>query len=183
MEHHDLDVAVVTSSENVFYLSGYPTLPTSGNPILYSLKNILPYSVVVERSGRRHLVCWGFSLQDVDIDVEDVVTFNSGHEASEVLDALVRQILASGNATPARRIGVESVAPVGLVRRLELLDPKPEVVATLDSLLGALRRRKSELEIDLLRRSVQIAGAATNSPASRESGKSGTNAPPSVSAQ
>ena len=160
MEHHDLDVAVVTSSENVFYLSGYPTLPTSGNPILYSLKNILPYSVVVERSGRRHLVCWGFSLQDVDIDVEDVVTFNSGHEASEVLDALVRQILASGNATPARRIGVESVAPVGLVRRLELLDPKPEVVATLDSLLGALRRRKSELEIDLLRRSVQIAEGA-----------------------
>jgi Xaa-Pro aminopeptidase len=160
LDRDNLDLAVVTSPENVFYLTGYPTLPTSGNPILYSLKNILPYCVVVERSGKRHLVCWGFSLQDVDINVEDVVTFNSAHEAGDALDALVRQIFASSESARARRVGVESVAPIGLVRRLELLDSKPDVVAILDSLLGGLRRRKSESEIELLRRSVEIAEGA-----------------------
>ena len=56
MEFHDLDLAVVTYPEKVFYISGYPVLPTSGNPILHSLRNVIPYGVVVERSGKRHLV-------------------------------------------------------------------------------------------------------------------------------
>jgi Xaa-Pro dipeptidase len=160
LDRDNVDLAVVTSPENVFYLTGYPTLPTSGNPILYSLKNILPNCVVVERSGTRHLVCWGFSLQDVDIDVEDVVTFNSAQEAIEVLESLVSDILATHDGSPAGRVSVESVAPIGLVRRLEQINPAPEVVASLDSLLGALRRRKSTSEIDLLRRSVEIAEGA-----------------------
>lgn len=160
METYDLDVAVITYPENVFYVSGYTVLPTSGNPILHSLRNVLPYSVVVERSGKRHLVCWGFSLQDVDIDVEDVVRFDGPHQAVEVFDNLVKGILASGDSSTRKRVGVESTAPIELVRRLEGLDPTSEVVITLDPLLNALRRRKSEKEIELLRRSVQIAEAA-----------------------
>jgi Xaa-Pro aminopeptidase len=160
MERQDLDVAVVTYPENVFYVSGYPVLPTSGNPILHSLRNLLPYSVVVERSGTRHLVCWGFSLLDVKIDVEDVVFFDGPRDAAEAFDTLVQGILSSEDGAAKKRIGVETVAPIELVRRLERLHPNAEIVTTLDTLLGSLRRRKSEGEIELLRRSVQIAEAA-----------------------
>ena len=160
MESYDLDVAVITYPENVFYVSGYSVLPSSGNPILHSLRNVLPYSVVVERSGKRHLVCWGFSLQDVDIEVEDVVRFDGPHQAIEVFDKLVNGILASGGSSGTKRIGVESTAPIELVRRLEEGNPTSEVVIALDPLLNSLRRRKSEKEIELLRRSVQIAESA-----------------------
>jgi Xaa-Pro aminopeptidase len=160
MEIHDLDVALVTYAENVFYVSAYPVLPSSGNPILHSLRNVLPYTVVVERSGRRHLVCWGFSLQDVEIDVDNVVVFDGPHEAVVALDTLVSGILSSVEVSRPKRIGVETTAPIELVRRLEGLDSTAEVVTTVDTLVGSLRRRKSDKEIELLRRSVQIAEEA-----------------------
>ena len=34
MGREGLAASVITSPENVFYLTGYPSLPTSGNPIL-----------------------------------------------------------------------------------------------------------------------------------------------------
>ncbi|MGA2528364.1 MAG: Xaa-Pro peptidase family protein [Acidimicrobiales bacterium] len=154
-----LAAAVVTGSENVFYLTGYPTLPTSGNPILYSLKNILPFAVVVERDGTRHLVCWGFSLQDVDIDVEDVVRFNSAQEAEEAVDRVVGEVLSAHSGDPAR-IGVESTAPYGLTTRLVRLVGGSQVVQVMDEVLLELRRKKTEAEVELLRRSVQIAEGA-----------------------
>jgi Xaa-Pro aminopeptidase len=159
MNRQNLDAAVVTSPENVFYLSGYPTLPTSGNPILYSLKNILPFAVVVERDGTRHLVCWGFSLQDVDIDVEHVVGFASPQEASEAVEGVVRGLVdVSGAGTT--RVGVESVVPYGLAARLVQLVGRSQVVQVMDGVMLELRRRKTEAEVDLLRRSVQIAEGA-----------------------
>ena len=159
MDRQDLAVAVVTSPENVFYLTGYPTLPSSENPILYSLKNVLPFAVVVERDGTRHLVCWGFSLQDVDIDVEEVVPFESPHEAAVALDALVARLLAAASSSVVR-IGIETVAPYGVADRLVQLGRGAQVVQVMDEVLLELRRKKSSAEVDLLSRSVQIAEGA-----------------------
>jgi len=159
MDSEDISVAVVTSPENVFYLTGYPTLPTSGNPILYSLKNILPFAVVVERDGTRHLVCWGFSLQDVDIEVEDVVSFNSAEEAVAAVDRVVGDLLTALGA-PAPRVGVEGVAPFGLTSRLVHLASGVQVVQAMDGVLLELRRKKTADEVELLRQSVQIAEGA-----------------------
>ena len=159
MEREDLALAVVTSSENVFYLTGYPTLPTSGNPILYSLKNVLPFAVVIERDGTRHLVCWGFSLQDVDIDVEHIAPFGSPQEAVEVTDRVIADLVASSKER-ATRIGLESVAPCGLASRLVGLVGGEQVVQVMDSVLLELRRKKSEAEVELLQKSVQIAEGA-----------------------
>ena len=158
MEGSGLDLAVVTSPENVFYLTGYPTLPTSGNPILYSLKNILPFAVVIERDGTRHLVCWGFSLQDVDIDVEDVVRFNSPQEAVEMVDQVVAGLVAK--VGDGARVGVESVTPHSLARRLARLVASGEITEVMDGVMLELRRKKTEAEVDLLRRSVQVAEGA-----------------------
>lgn len=159
MSREGLVAAVVTSPENVFYLTGYPTLPTSGNPILFSLRNILPFAVVIESDGTRHLVCWGFSLQDVAIDVEDIVAFNSAGEAAEAVDRVVGDVLA-GHGGGAVRIGVEGVAPHGLTSRLTQLSTGVELVDVMGDVLLELRRNKTEDEVELLRRSVQVAEGA-----------------------
>lgn len=159
MTREDLSFAVVTSPENVFYLTGYPTLPTSGNPILYSLKNILPFAAVIERDGTRHLVCWGFSLQDVDIDVEHVVSFNSPQEAADAVHSLIGSLIAPLGPGGAR-IGVETVAPYGLASRLVELVGSSRVLQVMDGVLLELRRKKTEEEVELLRRSVQVAEGA-----------------------
>ena len=114
---------------------------------------------MVERDGTRHLVCWGFSLQDVDIDVEDVVRFNSMREAEEAVDRVVAEVL-SGHIGDGRRIGIESTAPYGLASRLVALVGGGNVVQAMDRVLGELRRKKTDAEVELLRQSVQIAEGA-----------------------
>jgi hypothetical protein len=73
LDKEGLKALVVTSSESVFHAIGFPTLPTSGNPILYSLRNVFPYSVVIAGAGNRHHLCWSFSPQNVNVDAQEVV--------------------------------------------------------------------------------------------------------------
>ena len=42
---------LLSSPENVFYTTGYTALPSSGNPILYTLRNRLPYFSHVDSEG------------------------------------------------------------------------------------------------------------------------------------
>jgi Xaa-Pro aminopeptidase len=121
------------------------------------LKNILPFAVVIERDGTRHLACWGFSLQDIDIDVEHVVPFNSPQEAVEMVDQVVGGLVAGVSAA---RIGIESVAPHSLASRLVHIAGGGQVVEVMDGLMLELRRKKTEAEVQLLRRSVEIAEGA-----------------------
>jgi Xaa-Pro dipeptidase len=153
-----VDAAVVTTPENVFYLSGYPTLPTSGNPILYSLRNVFPFSLVLDRSGKRTLICWAFSVQDVDVAVDEVVTFHDRRSASEALAATLSRSLGENAGPP--RIGVESAAPYDLVCGLRASIADAEIVPVMTQALLSCRRVKTEQEIRLLRRSVQIAEGA-----------------------
>lgn len=157
MEKEDLSALVLTSPENVFYATGYTTLPSSGNPILYSLRNVFPYSLVVGRDGDRHLVCWGFSLQDVGVDAEEVVPFNDRAEATARLAEQVAARLAVAGAAGGR-VGVESSCPYEVVQLLGAL-PGAEL-ASADVVLHALRRRKSPHEVELLRKSVEVAEGA-----------------------
>jgi Xaa-Pro aminopeptidase len=154
-----LGALVLTSPESVYYFTGYPTLPTSGNPILYSLNNVFPYSVVITRDGTRHLVCWGFSVQDVEVDAEKVVPFYNRSEALSALADTVATVLASSAAAGPRRLGVESACPYELA---ELLAGTPGVldVRTSDGLLARLRRHKSAAEVALLAECVRIAEGA-----------------------
>lgn len=157
MDKDGLSALVLTSPENVFYSTGYTTLPSSGNPILYSLRNVFPFSVVVGRGGDRHLICWGFSLQDVGVDAERVVAFNDRSEAMRELREAVAASLDVTTGSGAR-VGIEASCPyevaklVSSVGQLEL--------SSADAIMNALRRRKSGQEVALLRRSVEIAEGA-----------------------
>lgn len=154
----DLACLVVTSPENVYYLSGYPTLPTSGNPILYSLRNVLPYSLVIGADGARCLLCWDFSVQDVDVDVEHLVTFNERTEALSALVDVVQNNLKD-NKSQIARVGIESSLPYSIAGRLRETIAGVEF-GWVDEALEGLRRIKSEPELALLRQSVEIAEAA-----------------------
>jgi Xaa-Pro aminopeptidase len=153
MEDADLDIAIVSNPENVFYLTGYPGLPSSGNPILYSLRNIFPFSVVIERSGDRHLLCWGFSVQGVDVPVEHLVPFGSGTAAAEALASLLRTMRP-------RTIGLESTAPHNTVVLASEAMPDAALSFTFDVTLLNLRKVKTPREIELLQKSVDVAEGA-----------------------
>ncbi len=157
LEKEDLAVLVATSPESVFYTTGYPTLPSSGNPILYSLRNVFPYSVVIGRGGDRHLVCWGFSLQDVSVDTEEVVAFKDRAEAMRMLGEQVAAC-ATDAGNGSARVGIESSCPYEVVQLLGSLGGVE--LANADPVLRALRRRKSVREVELLQRSVKVAEGA-----------------------
>ncbi len=157
IDKEDFAALVLTSPENVFYATGYSVLPTSGNPILYSLRNVFPFSLVIGRGGDRHLICWGFSLQDVSVDAEEVIGFFDRHEAMRLLQ---QQVLArlGASAGGARRVGIEAscgLEVANLVSAVEGVELRPA-----DPILNVLRRRKTAREVELLRRSVEIAEGA-----------------------
>ena len=153
----DLAALVLTSPENVFYATGYSALPSSGNPILYSLRNVFPYAVVMSRAGDRHLLCWGFSVEDVGVDAEEIIPFN---DRAEAMEKLRQEVAASLNGPLERplRVAVEDSCPhevthlISSLGHVELTSANP--------ILHALRRRKTEREVGLLLRSVEIAEGA-----------------------
>ena len=69
--------------ENVFYTTGYTALPSSGNPILYTLRNRLPFFSYVDPEGEVTLLCWGFSAEGVNFGADRIVGINSFAEAVE----------------------------------------------------------------------------------------------------
>ena len=52
------DGVLLGSAENVYYVTGCPTLPGTGNPILYALRNTLPTYAVIDKDGKAALFTW-----------------------------------------------------------------------------------------------------------------------------
>src|SRR5579859_5146042 len=102
MRQQDLHGILLTSPENVFYTTGYTALPSSGNPILYMLRNRLPFFSYLDREGQVTLLCWGFSAYGVDYGADEIRGFNDYAGALKALDALLREKLPG----PAR-LGIE----------------------------------------------------------------------------
>jgi Xaa-Pro aminopeptidase len=149
MREQGLDAMLLTSPENVFYATGYTSLPSSGNPILYTLRNRMPYCAFVDATGRTTLLCWGFSAEEVDFGADEIVGFNSFGSALEALGVLLRERVAAG-AT----VGVEDTCPRFVLEALA--DAGVTSLASADATLAALRLIKSGTEIALLRRSTEI---------------------------
>src|SRR5882757_6706226 len=53
MERRGIRTLLLTSPEDVFYTTGYTALPSSGNPILYTLRNRLPSFSVIDADRRQ----------------------------------------------------------------------------------------------------------------------------------
>lgn len=154
MERTGVRALLLTSPEDVFYTTGYTALPSSGNPILYTLRNRLPSFSFVDFEGRVTLICWGFSAQGVEFGVDEVVGFNRYAGALEALKSLLTREDASED-----RIGITSSCPYFVIQVLEECALRDRLVIV-DNLMEKLRLIKSGEEISRLRRSTEITETA-----------------------
>jgi len=145
-----LDGLLLTSPEAVYYTTGLPTLPGSGNPILHALKNQLPSFVFIGADGKMTLLCWIGATMGFDFDVDDVRNFFDRNSAGEELRDLLKEQLS-----PTARIGIEATCPFYVVQIVQSVTSTP-VVAVADDLILAQRLRKSPAEIALMRRATEI---------------------------
>jgi len=151
MRQHDLSGILLTSPENVFYTTGYTALPSSGNPILYTLRNRLPFFSYVDGDGQVTLLCWGFSAMGVDFGADELIGFNDYAGAVQSVGDLLRRKLSAGGG-----LGIESTCPYYVLNLIdETLQPRPALTVA-DNLLARLRLIKSEAEIELLKKSTEI---------------------------
>ena len=109
LRERGLAAALLTSPENVFYTTGYTTLPSAGNPILYMLRNRLPYYALVDADGKVTLGCWGFSTEGVEFGADTIVRFNDFGGAlaglQELLEAHARRGPLAVESTCPRLVG------------------------------------------------------------------------------
>jgi Xaa-Pro aminopeptidase len=146
-----LEAIVLTSPESVYYTTGYPTLPSAGNPILYALRNRLPPFAIVTAEGEISLGCWGFSVEGVALSVDRVVPFSDLAGALRALCAAVGERVPG----PLGRVGIESTCPHFITEALRN-QVGPEKLVVADRIVGDARLIKSPQEIECLARSLAI---------------------------
>ena len=150
MKGCELDALLLSSPENVFYTTGYPSLPGSGNPIVYALRNQLPFFSLAGADETITLLCWGGAWLGLEYEVDDVRPFFMREMADEVLAELVDERLAAGG-----RFGVESTLPHSVGRLIQERAPAAELVVA-DDLLASLRLVKTPAEVERIRTSTRI---------------------------
>jgi Xaa-Pro aminopeptidase len=150
MQERKLDGLFLSSPENVFYATGYPCLPGSGNPIIHALRNQNPYFVFIGSDGQIILLCWGPAAMGIDYGVEDTRMSFTLQMATDDLAALIEEKLK-----PGCTVGVESTFPYYASRLLEE-HAKPADIQVIDDLFYQLRMIKSSAEIELIRQSTKI---------------------------
>ena len=147
----DLGGLVLTSPENVFYTTGFTTLPSAGNPILYGLRNRLPFFCHVDPEGRRTLLCWGFAAEGVEFGVDDIVGFGDRASALDALERVVRE-----RSDPSKPLGIESSCSIEVADLLTRTSTAEQPLTTIDELMSSLRLIKSAEEVAHLRKSLMI---------------------------
>src|SRR5512137_1528450 len=93
MKTRGIDGIFLSSPENVFYTTGYPTLPSSGNPIIYALRNQLPFFSFVDKTGNITLICWGGAAMGIEYGTEDVRPIFMQSMLTEELTNLIKEKL------------------------------------------------------------------------------------------
>src|ERR1700704_3433702 len=85
MQQQGLHGILLTSSENIYYTTRYTCLPSSGNPILYSLRNVFPHFVHIDAAGKVTLICWGYSTFGVEFGADEVKGYQNYAGALQTL--------------------------------------------------------------------------------------------------
>jgi Xaa-Pro aminopeptidase len=150
MKAHRMDGIFLSSPENVFYTTGYPCLPSSGNPIVYALRNQLPFFSYIGSDGQVALLCWGGAAMGVDYGADDVRMFFTYPMALDELAGFITEKLQSGFT-----VGVETTFPHYAVELLRQ-HASPGKIMVIDDLLHQLRLVKSPAEIERIRQSTLI---------------------------
>jgi len=150
MKARSVSALLLTSPENVFYTTGYTTLPSAGNAILYMLRNRLPFFSFIKDDGTVTLLCWAFSASNMEFGVDKVVGFNNLADGIAAVRSIVATSLAAGG-----RLGIESACPYFVLDGIGALagTERPTIV---DDLLDELRLIKTDAEVECLQRSLEI---------------------------
>jgi Xaa-Pro aminopeptidase len=150
LQERGLDGIFFSSPENVFYTTGYPCLPGSGNPIIHALRNQLPYFSFAGSDGRLILLAWAQAAMGIDYGVDDLRTWFTYPMALDELTAFVQETLK-----PGCTLGVDSTFPIFLTQIIQE-HVQPVKLVVVDDLIHALQMVKSEAEIERIRKSTAI---------------------------
>ncbi len=150
IKERGLDGIFFSSPENVFYTTGYPCLPSSGNPIIHALRNQLPYCSFAGSDGRMILLAWAQATMGIEYGVDDYRSWFTFPMAVDELTAFITETLKPGCS-----IGVDSSTPFFLT---SLLQEKVEGIklVNVDDLIRSLQLVKSPAEIERIRKSTAI---------------------------
>lgn len=150
MAQHEIDAVLLTSPEHVFYTTGFPALFSSGNPILYGLRNVLPFFAFITRHGHVTLMCWGGAVTGVEYGADSVLTYADITGAGQTLTGVLRDQLGAG-----ARLGIEASTPHTVLKLLDGIVPA-ERIALADDLMMQVRMIKSPAEVALLEKSINV---------------------------
>ncbi|MGC8497742.1 MAG: M24 family metallopeptidase [Thermoplasmata archaeon] len=143
---------LLSSPENVYYFTGVPVLPGTGNPILFALRNNIPSFAYVDNEGKVTLFVWFGVTMGIDYSVSDIRSYMDLNGAIDELATFISEKL-SNNA----KIGIESFCPYIIIELLNKNGIKFDIV---DDLVSELRKIKKKEEIEYMKKSVEIAERA-----------------------
>jgi Xaa-Pro aminopeptidase len=150
MKGLSLEGVLLTTPENIYYTTGYPVVPSAGNPILFTLKNTLPPFVYINADGGRTLFCWVFSSLGMEFEVDQLVEFRDFNDALQKLKFF---IIATSSKN--EKIGIESSCPYYVLKLLqEIMDPGS--LFPVDNIISMLRLIKSEQELEIIKKGTEI---------------------------
>ncbi|HEV2583040.1 MAG TPA: aminopeptidase P family N-terminal domain-containing protein, partial [Ktedonobacteraceae bacterium] len=148
-----LDGMLLCSPEHVYYTTGLPAVQGSGNPILFALRNQLPYFVYVGADGTMTLLCWIGATMGFSFDVDEVRSFFSTSSALDELRDFLKATLRPGG-----KVGIESSCPWNVVTLMQKVAPSTEL-SEIDELMLGLRMVKTTEELECIRRATTIVEA------------------------
>lgn len=151
MRKSGLDAVLLSSPENVYYTSGYPSIPGAGNPILFGLRNHFPFYTFITADGRVTLFAWfGALMFDVGYGVDHVEMYADRNGAREVIKNFF-----AGRDLRGWKIGIESTCPAPVCR---LIEERGGAIGheEIDVVMEHLRAVKSPAEIDAIRKATRV---------------------------
>jgi len=155
MREKGVDAKLLSTPENVFYTTGYPCLPGSGNPILYALRNQFPFFSFIESDGCVTLCAWiGAVLGDVEFAVDHIEMYADLKGGVETLKNFFIVKNLGGKI-----IGVESACPWFITTMLEE-HCSPMGLSQIDDIMTSLRAVKSAEELAMIKKSTSIVESA-----------------------
>ena len=155
LEKRNIDVLIASSPENIFYVSGLPTLHVAKNPILFVLQNQYPSLALIRRDGEEILITWMvYQSANLVSWVEDIRGIGAPKMAMKfTLDAIM-EWNASGKV-----IGLETSMPRYQAEYIREKLPDATIVNG-DEAFIEMRLVKSPEEIKRIQKSTDIAEKA-----------------------
>ena len=150
MQENQVDGVFFSSPENVFYTTGYPCLPSSGNPIVYALRNMLPFYSFIGKDGKVTLLCWMMASFGADYSIDDSQTFFAYPMAIEIITEFIQANIKDGDV-----VAVETTCPYLLIKLLND-NARPSRIVFVDDQINRQRMIKSPEEIKRIQKSTEI---------------------------